>query len=117
MLEREKIDTAEQLLSFKARCENEIVTLTAERSKIKSEGRSNTQCQGIYQVKGNPRHQEINNFLKSLRKQVRQCNRIVQRFNGMPERVNLIERDEEKKLQPTRRAKSTDSRNRNHRER
>ncbi len=60
LLEREKIDTAEQLLSFKARCENEIVTLTAERGKLRIEGRNDTQNQGSYQAKNNPRHQEIN---------------------------------------------------------
>jgi hypothetical protein len=112
LLGREKIETAEQLCSFKERRESAITALILERSALKTQIRAEAGFGNPYSVKDNPRYQEINTQLKTLRKEVVQAVRIEQRSHSLKARIRRIEQDEKSKLYPTDSRKGRHGRNR-----
>jgi len=103
LLGRESIETAGDLIAFRTSRETTIANLLAERKKLGAEIRAGAGRGNPSTTKDDPRYQEINAQLKTLRKEVAQCERITERSRTLPERIERIERDEEQKLQPTQR--------------
>ncbi|MCL2882582.1 MAG: relaxase/mobilization nuclease domain-containing protein [Coriobacteriia bacterium] len=101
LLGRENIETAKELQAFKMECESGIAGLVQERTKLRAKIRAEAGPGNSYTTKGNPQYQEINARLRKLRKELAQCERIRLRSHTLPERIDRIERDEEKKLQPS----------------
>jgi hypothetical protein len=113
LLGREGIETPEQLRAFREGRTQEIDMLLAERKELKARIRAEAGEGNPYTTKDNPRCQQINQRLRKLRKEVMQCERIVERSHALPERIERIEHDEEAKLQePTRREEQHRGRNR-----
>ena len=101
LLGRENIETSEQLQAFKTVCESGIADLIQGRTKLRAEIRAEVGPGNPYTTKDNPRYQEINARLRTLRKELAQCERIEERSQALAQHIERIEHDEEKKLQPS----------------
>jgi hypothetical protein len=101
LLGRKDIKSSAQLHTFKTKRETEIADLTRKRQELKTQLRALAGFGNPYTTRNNPRYQQINARLKHLRKEVVQCNRIDERSRTLLSRIERIEQDEEKKLQPT----------------
>ena len=113
LLGRENIETAEQLFSFRVKCEARVDELLIKRSELKIEIRAEAGFKNSYSTKDNTEYQRINSELKKLRREVLQCERIAARSKTLPDRIRLIEQDEERKLEPqTRKEDAKHGRNR-----
>jgi len=113
LLGRENIESAKQLNAFKADREAKIDDLTQERKELRQELRTAASPGNSYSTKDDPRYQEINIQLKTLRKEVRQCSRIEERSQTLAARIERIERDEEDRLSPKRTREEARSNGRN----
>lgn len=89
LLNRESIETALDLTTFKESREDYIATLTGERKRLQALDRKTNG--GKTPDSPNPRITEINEYLKALRKEVRQCKRIAERSVTLAEKLSLIE--------------------------
>jgi hypothetical protein len=98
LLGREDIHTSEQLRTFEDSCQTKIDDLIKARKELKAEIRQAAGKGNPYTTKANPRYQQINTRLKTLRKEVNQCDRIKERSRTLADRIQRIERDEDKKI-------------------
>ena len=95
LLGREHISTSEQLFSYKHSVEDEIKTLTADRTHLRNEIRKvNTDDATLSGCK--KQISAISARLKELRKEVRLCNGIAQRSGVIKENLEAVLADEEK---------------------
>ncbi len=98
LLEREGIDDAKGLSSLKHSHETEIDRLQKKRTELKNAIRAEAGYGNRYSTKDNPEYLQLNQRLKTLRKEVVQLKRIEERSHSLVERIERIERDEDKKL-------------------
>jgi hypothetical protein len=96
LLGQEGINTAGQLSGFKDNLKTEIAVLANERKQIRYEIRAMSDGDTPKTTKDDPRIKQINNRLKKLRKEVRQCERIAVRSGVLQKRIEQIEQDEYK---------------------
>ena len=101
LLGREDIHTNAELSSFEKSCLQKIDELVQKRLELKREIRKAAGTDKPYTTKDNPKYQDINSKLKTLRKELRQVSRIRKRSNTLLSRIERIEKDEEKKLHKT----------------
>ena len=95
LLGREHISTSEQLFSYQHSVEDEIKTLTADRTHLRNEIRKvNTDDATLSGCK--KQISAISARLKELRKEVRLCNGIAQRSGVIKENLEAVLADEEK---------------------
>lgn len=94
LLEREGIETAEQLLSFEEKLGATINSLTGERKALHA-GAKAAQAPDTPATKS-PRIAEINEQLKTLRREVRQCRRIKERSPTIQSKIMQIESEQGK---------------------
>jgi hypothetical protein len=99
LLQREDIQTAGQLHLFADKCNREIAALKGERTELKAQIRAVAGEGNPYTTKDNPRYQQINQRLKTLRREVMQCGRIDERSRSLASRIERIEQDEDKLTQ------------------
>jgi hypothetical protein len=112
LMERVGIDDKATLLAYRASCENEIATLLIERKELKNEIRCKAGRGNPYTTKDNPRYLQINTQLRNLRGEVMQLERIYERSHTLANRIERIERDEDKKLTPQGRKEKQNGRSR-----
>jgi hypothetical protein len=98
LLGREGIETASQLAEFKRSREDGIDALLQRRAELRREIRAEAGWGKGYSLKDSPEYQTINDGLRRLRKEARQCMRIQERSRSLAERIGRIERDEDEKL-------------------
>lgn len=97
LLGKNHIDTSEQLFSYKETVEKEIETLTDERKHLRNKIRH----KDISEVELSKLKSEISDIsarLKKLRNELNLCNDIAQRSQVIEEKVEQIEKDEEKQM-------------------
>ena len=95
LLGREHISTSEQLFSYQHSVEDEIKTLTADRTHLRNEIRKvNTDDATLSGCK--KQISAISARLKELRKEVRLCNGIAERSGVIKENLEAVLADEEK---------------------
>lgn len=97
LLGKNHIDTSEQLFSYKETVEKEIETLTDERKHLRNKIRH----KDISEVELSKLKSEISDIsarLKKLRNELTLCNDIAQRSQVIEEKVEQIEKDEEKQI-------------------
>lgn len=92
LLQREGISTLEELNSFEKDLHSQISALTDKRRVIRAEMRT-TRSQTSEAPK-DPRIADVNEQLKMLRKEVRQCKNIAERSKILEEKIERIEQDE-----------------------
>ena len=95
LLGREHISTSEQLFSYKSKVENEIKTLTADRTHLRNEIRKVNIDDDLLSGK-RQQISALSERLKELRKEVRLCDGIAERSGVMREDLNAVLADEEK---------------------
>ena len=91
LLCRNRIDTAEQLLSYKGSLESEISELTEQRKGLYSLSRKSV---GEEKEAVKARLSEITERMKFLRKEVRLCGGIEARSDTLKEKLQVIRADE-----------------------
>ena len=95
LLGRENISTAEQLFLYQHSVEEQIKTLTADRTHLRNEIRKvNITDAELSQAKDSI--SLLSEKLKKLRKEVRLCNGIAERSGVMSENLRAVLADEEK---------------------
>ena len=95
LLGRENISTSEELFLYKSKVEEEIKTLTADRTHLRNEIRKvNIDDDKLNTAK--ERISQISKRLKTLRKEVKVCNGIAERSGIVQERLATVLADEEK---------------------
>ena len=95
LLGKNHIDTSEQLFSYKESVEKEIETLTDERKHLRNKIRH----KDISEVELSQIKKEISDIsarLKKLRNELNLCNDIAERSHIVEEKVQQIEKDENK---------------------
>lgn len=95
LLGKNHIDTSEQLFSYKESVEKEIETLTDERKHLRNKMRH----KDISEVELSQIKKEISDIsarLKKLRNELNLCNDIAERSHIVEEKVQQIEKDENK---------------------
>ena len=95
LLGREHISTSEQLFSYKSKVEDEIKTLTADRTHLRNEIRKVNIDDDLLSGK-KQQISALSERLKELRKEVRLCDGIAERSGVMRENLNAVLADEEK---------------------
>ena len=95
LLGREHISTSEQLFSYKSKVEDEIKTLTADRTHLRNEIRKVNIDDDLLSGK-RQQISALSERLKELRKEVRLCDGIAERSGVMRENLNVVLADEEK---------------------
>ncbi|WP_418527514.1 relaxase/mobilization nuclease domain-containing protein [Longicatena caecimuris] len=95
LLGREHISTSEQLFSYKSKVEDEIKTLTADRTHLRNEIRKVNIDDDLLSGK-KQQISALSERLKELRKEVRLCDGIAGRSGVMRENLNAVLADEEK---------------------
>ena len=95
LLGREHISTSEQLFSYKSKVEDEIKTLTADRTHLRNEIRKVNIDDDLLSGK-RQQISALSERLKELRKEVRLCDGIAERSGVMRENLNAVLADEEK---------------------
>ncbi len=93
LLEREGIETAGQLLSFEEKLSAQIDALTDERKALHAEAKA---AQSSGTTDKPPRIAEINEQLKTLRREVRQCRRIEERSTTIQNKIMQMEDEQGK---------------------
>jgi capsule polysaccharide export protein KpsE/RkpR len=73
--------------------------LWGERTELKTQIRAVAGEGNPYTTKDNPRYQQINQRLKTLRREVMQCGRIDERSRSLASRIERIEQDEDRGAQ------------------
>lgn len=91
LLCRHHIDTAEQLLEYKASLETEIQELTEQRKGLYSQSRKSS---GENREAVKTRISEITERLKVVRKEVRLCEGVLARSGNLKEKLSIIQADE-----------------------
>lgn len=95
LLGREHISTSEQLFSYKSKVEDEIKTLTADRTHLRNEIRKVNIDDDLLSGK-RQQISALSERLKELRKEVRLCDGIAERSGVMRENLDAVLADEEK---------------------
>ena len=95
LLGREHISTSEQLFSYKSKVEDEIKSLTADRTHLRNEIRKVNIDDDLLSGK-RQQISALSERLKELRKEVRLCDGIAERSGVMRENLNAVLADEEK---------------------
>jgi len=95
LLGREHISTSEQLFSYKSKVEDEIKTLSADRTHLRNEIRKVNIDDDLLSGK-RQQISALSERLKELRKEVRLCDGIAERSGVMRENLNAVLADEEK---------------------
>ena len=95
LLAKYQIDTDKQLFSFKDTLENEIKTLTADRTHLRNKIRRKN-IDDVTLSKAKDEISQISSKLKTLRKEIALCEDIAKRSKVMEKNIEQIERDEEK---------------------
>lgn len=95
LLERKQITTAEQLLSFEGSLTAEIDSLVAERKALHVASRSQTANTSAAKLS---RITEINDKLKNLRREVKQCKSIEVRSAIIQDKITQIEQEHDKEV-------------------
>lgn len=95
LLAKYQIDTDEQLFSFKKSLENEIKSLTADRTHLRNKIRRKN-MDDVMLSEAKDEISKISRKLKTLRKEVALCDDIAERSKVMERNIEQIERDEEK---------------------
>ena len=95
LLGREHISTSEQLFSYQHSVEDEIKTLTADRTHLRNEIRKVNIDDDLLSGK-RQQISALSERLKELRKEVRLCDGIAERSGVMRENLNAVLADEEK---------------------
>ena len=95
LLGREHISTSEQLFLYKSKVEDEIKTLTADRTHLRHEIRKVNIDDDLLSGK-RQQISALSERLKELRKEVRLCDGIAERSGIMRENLNAVLADEEK---------------------
>lgn len=90
LLEREHIESVEQLLSFEEHLVNKIDKLSAERKQLHIDAQNNLSSNSKP-----PRISQINDELKTLRREVKRCQSIKQRSVTIADKIIKIEADQE----------------------
>ncbi len=90
LIVREGIDTLGDLKAYKANLTSRSSTLAHERTAIKRASRKSQE--GVDKA-GAERIADINDQLKTLRKEAASCKRIEERSAALPARIDAIERD------------------------
>lgn len=93
LLEREHIQTAEQLLSYEATLGHDIQQLTNERKTIRAEIRISRKPSESNPI--DPRITHINEQLKVKRREVKQCRNIANRSKIISSKLELVEKQEQ----------------------
>ena len=96
LLEQYRINTVEELFSYKSKAEKEIETLTENRKQLRNESKRKN-CSNLNEVKEDI--SEIGKRLKELRKEILLIDDIAERSNEIEEKLEQAEIDEQKKLQ------------------
>ena len=91
LLCRNRIDTVQQLLSYKGSLESEISELTEQRKGLYSQSRK---ASGEEKESVKARLSEITERMKFLRKEVRLCGGIEARSDTLKEKLQVIRADE-----------------------
>lgn len=107
LLIRVGIETGADLAAHQSSLEGEIASLVAERKQIQTADKKANG--GEKPTTQNPRVVQINERLKKLRKEVRQCKRIKERSGALAEK---LERMEQAKDTETRKEVRRNGRNR-----
>ena len=95
LLGKNHIDTSEQLFSYKESVEKEIETLTDERKHLRNKMRHKDISEvELSQIK--KKISDISARLKKLRNELNLCNDIAERSHIVEEKVQQIEKDENK---------------------
>ena len=95
LLGKNHIDTSEQLFSYKESVEKEIETLTDERKHLRNKMRHKDISEvELSQIK--KEMSDISARLKKLRNELNLCNDIAERSHIVEEKVQQIEKDENK---------------------
>lgn len=95
LLGREHISTSEQLFLYKSKVEDEIKSLTADRTHLRNEIRKINIDDDLLSGK-RQQISALSERLKELRKEVRLCDGIAERSGVMRENLNAVLADEEK---------------------
>lgn len=93
LLCRYRIDTVEQLCSYKGSLETEMSELTAKRKELYSKSRTAKDGETKLAVKAEL--SEISGRLKVIRKEVRLCDGIAARSDTMKDKLHTIRTDEQ----------------------
>lgn len=93
LLEREHIQTAEQLLSYEATLSRDIQKLIGERKSIRAEVRTHRKPGSDKPT--DPRITQINEQLKTKRREVKQCQNIASRSNIICEKLEQMDKQEQ----------------------
>ena len=95
LLGKNHIDTSEQLFSYKESVEKEIETLIDERKHLRNKMRHKDMSEvELSQIK--KEISDISARLKKLRNELNLCNDIAERSHIVEEKVQQIEKDENK---------------------
>ena len=96
LLEQYRINTVEELFSYKSKAEKEIEVLTESRKQLRNKSKRKN-CSNLNEVKEDI--SEIGKRLKKLRKEILLIDDIAERSNEIEEKLEQAEIDEQKKLQ------------------
>ena len=95
LLAEHRIDTAEQLSSYKSELESQIVALTADRKQLYRKQRTvAVKSDEDLQVQVKTQINVISGQLKRLREEVRLCDDIARRSGVMQEKIEAVRKDE-----------------------
>ncbi len=96
LLHKYKIGTMQELLSFKDNLNNESLNLIEQRKKLWSKSRSITDPEQMVNIK-----EQINKCstrLKEIRKEVKHCDEIADRAPVINEKIAVVEKETQEKL-------------------
>ena len=94
LLGRENISTDKELFSYKASIENQIETLTDERTHLRKTLRRNLSDDELSKVKG--QISTITARIRTLRKEVTLCDGIAERSKVIEHNLEQVHADEDK---------------------
>ena len=95
LLAEHRIDTAEQLSSYKSELESKIGELTADRKQLYRKQRTvAVKSDEDLQVQVKTQINVISGQLKRLREEVRLCDDIARRSGVMQEKIEAVRKDE-----------------------
>ena len=95
LLAEHRIDTAEQLSSYKSELESQIDTLTVDRKQLYRKQRTvAVKTDEALQSQVKTQIHEISGKLKALREEVRLCDDIAHRSGVMQEKITAVHEDE-----------------------
>ena len=104
-----KLDTAEQVETLKSSLLTQVQTLTTERTQQRNlKRRQGVSEQEIEQI--DPRISELSHRLKSLRKEIKLCDSVIERsllIQAKNEQLKILKGKEKEKNEPARRSGRT----------